>query len=87
MKEVTLRACAKLNLTLDVLQKRPDGYHDIRSIMQAIDLCDEVTVRLGGEAWECSCDCAGVPDGERNLAIHGKMVYTTANRIERGEQG
>jgi 4-diphosphocytidyl-2-C-methyl-D-erythritol kinase len=34
------RAPAKLNLTLEVLGKRPDGYHEIRSILQAIDFCD-----------------------------------------------
>lgn len=40
----TQHACAKINLTLDVLGKRPDGYHDIRSIMQAIALHDTLVV-------------------------------------------
>ena len=51
MNKITLRACAKLNLTLDVLKRRPDGYHDIRSIMQTIDLCDEVTVAVDSGEW------------------------------------
>src|SRR5713226_2093189 len=41
-------APAKINLTLEVLGKRPDGYHEIRSVMQTIDLCDDVSVASGG---------------------------------------
>jgi 4-diphosphocytidyl-2-C-methyl-D-erythritol kinase len=37
-------APAKINWTLEVLGKRPDGYHEIRSVMQTIDLCDEITI-------------------------------------------
>ena len=38
-------AWAKLNLTLDILGKRPDGYHDLRMVMQSIDLKDTVTLQ------------------------------------------
>lgn len=44
--ELTLRAPAKLNLYLAVLGRRPDGYHELVTVLQAIDLCDEVTLRL-----------------------------------------
>lgn len=44
MKSMTLPAYAKLNLTLDILRKRPDGYHDLRMVMQSIALHDTVTV-------------------------------------------
>ncbi len=40
-----ITAPAKLNLTLDVLGRRPDGYHEIATVMQAVDLADELTVR------------------------------------------
>ncbi len=40
----TLKAFANINLTLEVLGRREDGYHDIASIMQTIDLCDELTL-------------------------------------------
>ena len=39
-----IQAFAKLNLTLDVLGKRPDGYHDLRMVMQSITLCDTLTL-------------------------------------------
>ena len=35
-------AWAKLNLTLDILGKRPDGYHEMKMVMQSIDLCDNL---------------------------------------------
>ena len=44
---LTLLAPAKLNLTLEVLAKRPDGFHEIRSVIQAINLCDSLRFRLG----------------------------------------
>ena len=46
MDKITVKAPAKINLTLDVLGRRENGYHDLRMIMQTIDLCDEVTAAL-----------------------------------------
>lgn len=62
-------AYAKLNLTLDVLDKRADGYHDIKSIMQAVSIRDDIEIDLGtGKPWELYCDHEGVPTDHRNLA-------------------
>ncbi len=44
-KVITEQAPAKINLTLDVLRKRPDGYHDLRMVMQSVTLTDTVTLR------------------------------------------
>ncbi|HEY41666.1 MAG TPA: 4-(cytidine 5'-diphospho)-2-C-methyl-D-erythritol kinase [Dehalococcoidia bacterium] len=44
---LTIEAPAKLNLTLEVLGKRPDGYHEIRSVVQTIDLCDRLHFQAG----------------------------------------
>ncbi|MCL2058619.1 MAG: 4-(cytidine 5'-diphospho)-2-C-methyl-D-erythritol kinase [Oscillospiraceae bacterium] len=44
--QVKYRAYAKINLTLNVTGRRPDGYHELESVMQAVSLCDDVTVRL-----------------------------------------
>lgn len=65
------KAYAKLNLFLDVLGKRPDGFHDIRTVMQAIDLCDTVTVEMTEADYTCitvSMPGSDVPADERNLA-------------------
>lgn len=62
-------AFAKINLTLDVLDKRPDGYHDIKSVMQTISIRDDVQIDVGtGEPWKLICDAEGVPTDSRNLA-------------------
>ena len=62
-------AFAKINLTLDVLDKRPDGYHDIKSVMQTISIRDDVQIDIGtGEPWKLICDAEGVPTDNRNLA-------------------
>ena len=44
MKTQTIPAYAKLNLTLDILGKRDDGYHELRMVMQTVSLCDDVPV-------------------------------------------
>ena len=45
MESIRLRAHAKINLTLDVVGKRPDGYHDVEMIMQSVGLWDEIILR------------------------------------------
>lgn len=47
MREYCLRAYAKVNLTMDVLYRRVDGYHEVDLLMQSVGLCDELTVREG----------------------------------------
>ena len=62
-------AFAKLNLTLDVLGKRPDGYHDIKSVMQTVSIRDDIELDVGtGKPWRLHCDKEGIPTGEENLA-------------------
>lgn len=46
---LTIQASAKINLTLEVLRKRPDGYHEVRSVIQAISLCDTLRFKSSGQ--------------------------------------
>ncbi len=72
MKELTLQAYAKINLGLDVLRKREDGYHEVRMIMQSISLADTLVLRKLPEdrimlrGAKAAID-AGVPLDETNL--------------------
>ena len=69
-------AFAKLNLTLDVLGKRPDGYHDLCSVMQTVSLRDDIEIDVGtGKDWCLKCDAEGVPCDERNLAWKAAQVF------------
>ncbi len=72
-------AFAKLNLTLDVLGKREDGYHDLKSVMQTISIRDDVEIDVGtGKPWTLSCTAEGIPCDERNLAWKAAKVFCDA---------
>lgn len=72
-------AFAKLNLTLDVLGKREDGYHDLKSVMQTISIRDDIEIDVGtGKPWVLECDKDGIPTDERNLAWKAAKVYLDA---------
>lgn len=69
-------AFAKLNLTLDVLGKRDDGYHDLQSVMQTISIRDDVEIDVGtGKPWKLVCDKEDIPTDERNLAWKAAKVF------------
>jgi 4-diphosphocytidyl-2-C-methyl-D-erythritol kinase len=68
MNPVILKAPAKVNFRLDVLRRRPDGYHDLRMIMQRIDLCDEISLLVSETPGiRVTCGRVGVPDGPDNI--------------------
>ncbi len=72
-------AYAKLNLTLDVLGKRDDGYHDLQSVMQTISVRDDVEIDVGtGKPWKLLCSQEGIPTDESNLAMKAARVYCDA---------
>jgi 4-diphosphocytidyl-2-C-methyl-D-erythritol kinase len=66
---VRTRAPAKINWTLEVLGKREDGYHEIRSVMQTIDLCDDVVVEEGGRRKK---EAGWIRAGSSCLAVEGE---------------
>ena len=69
-------AFAKLNLTLDVLGKREDGYHDLKSVMQAISIRDDVEIDVDTDVpWSLSCSMEGVPEDSSNLAWKAAEVF------------
>lgn len=69
-------AYAKLNLTLDVLGKRPDGYHDLKSVMQTISMRDDIEIDVDtGKPWVLRCDKEGIPTDNRNLAWKAAEVF------------
>jgi len=69
---------AKVNLYLEVVGKRPDGYHDIRSLMCPVSLYDTVRIRMGGDSITLRCDAPGIPVDETNLAWRAADVFLDA---------
>jgi 4-diphosphocytidyl-2-C-methyl-D-erythritol kinase len=69
VKSITLNAPAKVNYLLDVLRRRPDGYHDLRMVMQRVNLCDQISLTLtDSPGISVTCGKQGVPDGPGNIA-------------------
>ena len=75
MDAVTVPAYAKLNLTLDVLNRRQDGYHDMRMVMQSVSLCDTLTLRFEGEGMKVRTASRFLPTDGKNLAARAALKF------------
>ncbi len=81
-----VKANAKLNLTLDVLGKRPDGYHDLSMIMQSIDLCDTLNLEENDSGTlSLSTNLSFLPNGEKNLGAMAARTFWAA--LGQGDRG
>jgi 4-diphosphocytidyl-2-C-methyl-D-erythritol kinase len=85
MKTITLQSPAKLNLYLKVVNKRPDGFHDLVTLFERIDLADEIVLKV--EPSGCirvSCDHPHVPTGPKNLVYKVADILRKDFGITRG---
>lgn len=81
--EIKVNAPAKINLSLDILGRRPDGYHELSMVMQTIDLYDTVTVTENdSKEITISCDYEGVPCDKTNIAYKAADLFFNYTRIE-----
>ncbi len=78
------KARAKINLTLDVGARRPDGYHELESVMHTIDLCDFVTLADADEGIEISVNVPFVPRDQRNIAHRAAVCLMQRIGVQRG---
>jgi 4-diphosphocytidyl-2-C-methyl-D-erythritol kinase len=82
---LTIASCAKLNYTLDILSLRPDGYHNLASVMQVVSLADSLTLTRREEPGiAIRCDAPGVPADESNLAFRAAAAALQAAGREDG---
>lgn len=70
----TLKAYAKINLGLDVLRRRPDGYHEVSMIMQTVGLWDEVTLERTESGISLTTDSGELPADKSNLAYRAALL-------------
>jgi 4-diphosphocytidyl-2-C-methyl-D-erythritol kinase len=85
MGHIKLIARGKINLSLDVLAKRPDNYHELKMIMQTIDIYDTVTLEsLKRGGIEVSCNSKWVPCGPRNIAYKAAELLINRYKISSG---
>lgn len=79
MKEIEVKAWAKLNLSLDVLGKLPNGYHEMKMVMQTASLCDEVSIGLtDGGGVTVQSNFGFLPRDEGNIAAKAAAAYFAA---------
>lgn len=83
MKSVE-KAYAKINLTLAVGEKRPDGYHEVVSVMQRVSLCDTLTAEQTREGITLTCSDPALPSGEENLAHRAASLFFRETGIAGG---
>src|SRR5438105_6567702 len=76
-RRLVLRAAAKVNLVLEVLGKRDDGYHELVTVMQAVDLSDRITLE-DADVLELCSRAPGVPTDGRNLALRAAAARRAA---------
>ncbi|MCI8331489.1 MAG: 4-(cytidine 5'-diphospho)-2-C-methyl-D-erythritol kinase [Clostridiales bacterium] len=83
--ELIVYAPAKINLFLDVLSKRPDGYHEIDTVMAPVALFDKITVRqkAGQGTIHVCCDISTIPQEQDNIAYKAaNVIYQKLNKID-----
>lgn len=82
---VQLQAPCKVNLVLDVVRKREDGYHELRTWMQKLDLYDEISLHIAQKREvSISCSHPDVPADETNLAWRAAQAFFSKSRRGRG---
>ena len=85
MASITIEAPAKINLTLDVLGKREDGYHEMKMVMQSVSLMDTLTLTTEpGEGIELSTNLGFLPQNEKNLAAVAALQLQKATGADWG---
>lgn len=78
---MNVKAYAKLNLTLDILRKREDGYHDLQMVMQSISLCDELIIDPADGKGTMNTNLSYLPADARNLAQMAAAAFREATGL------
>lgn len=79
-----IKAYAKINISLDIVGKREDGYHLLEMIMQSIDLYDELNIEKQNKDITIKCNKPYVPTDERNLAYKAAKLFMEKYKINSG---
>lgn len=83
MNTLTEPAYAKINLSLDVLGRREDGYHDLKMVMQSVSLCDQVRMTLGEtERLTLSTNLGFLPVDGKNIAVMAARAFARHTGVD-----
>lgn len=82
--QLILPSFAKINWTLEILGKRADGYHELRTLLQTVSVADELIFESLEQGIEIICDHPGVPCDETNLVYRAAKLLADFTRISKG---
>jgi len=74
----------KVNLLLNILGKRPDGFHELETVMQPVNVCDRLTFERGGKGIELSCNHSELPVDGKNLVHRAAEKFLVAAGVSDG---
>jgi 4-diphosphocytidyl-2-C-methyl-D-erythritol kinase len=78
------KSSCKVNLLLNILGRRPDGFHELETVMQPVNFCDELVFERGGNGIELSCSDKSLPTDSRNLVFRAAANFLAAAKISDG---
>ena len=80
MQTIHEKAYAKLNISLDVTERRQDGYHNMVMVMQTVSLCDDITISFNDSGRvQAQSSMTFIPGDERNLAVRAALKFLEAS--------
>ncbi len=74
----------KVNLLLNILGRRPDGFHELETLMHPVQLHDQLTFARSGQTIELTCNDASLPTDSRNLVYRATELFLTSANIKEG---
>ena len=74
----------KVNLILNILGKRADGFHELETVMQPVNFCDKLAFERGGVGVQLSCSDISLPTDARNLVFRAAQIFLAAANISDG---
>jgi len=84
MNAIVINSYSKINLILNILNRREDGYHEIETIMQSVNLADKITITEKEDRIEIECNNPQVPVNNKSLAYRSAEKILKKYKIERG---
>jgi 4-diphosphocytidyl-2-C-methyl-D-erythritol kinase len=84
MQTMQVLAPAKINLSLRILARRDDGFHEIETLISPISLADKIDIERQSRGIDFSCDDPTVPTGDENLVVRAAKAFFVKTKIARG---
>ena len=81
---LTRQSPCKVNLLLNILGKRADGFHELETVMQPVPVCDELQFTRGGQSIELTCNHPSLPVDSTNLVYRAAVAFLQAARRSEG---